>query len=132
MENLAGVWTITNTYPVSATEESLQNGPCIFYAFVFLRINFQRFHDELEGPFDMPRRRIKSREICEVIFELCKNWVEKSDREDPMDVMRAVIWDGTLTHLVFKCTNPSPEGRRRIPIANGFEIFILVSTFDQG
>jgi hypothetical protein len=41
MENLAGGWTITDSDPVSVAKESLQNGPCIFYAFSFLWINFQ-------------------------------------------------------------------------------------------
>jgi len=53
MENLAGGWTITDTDPVSVTEESFQNGSRIFYAISFLWINFQRFHDKLNGPFDM-------------------------------------------------------------------------------
>jgi hypothetical protein len=41
MENLASGWTITDTDPVSVTEESLQNGPRIPYAIFFLWINFQ-------------------------------------------------------------------------------------------
>ena len=53
MENLAGGWTITYTDPISVTEEFLQDGPCIFYAISFLWLNFQRFHDKLDGPFDM-------------------------------------------------------------------------------
>jgi len=53
MENLAGGWTITDTDPVFVTKESLQNGLCIFYAFSFHWINFQRFHDKLDGQFGM-------------------------------------------------------------------------------
>jgi hypothetical protein len=53
MKNLAGGWKITPTDPVSVTEEFLQNGLCIYYAIFFLWINFQRFHDKLDGQFDM-------------------------------------------------------------------------------
>jgi hypothetical protein len=53
MANLASGWTITNQDPVSVTKESLQNGPCLIDAIFLHRINFQRFHDELEGPLDL-------------------------------------------------------------------------------
>jgi len=52
-EYLADGWTTTDTDPVSVTEESLPNGPCISNAISLLWINFQRFHDKLDGPLDM-------------------------------------------------------------------------------
>jgi hypothetical protein len=53
MVNLTGGWTITNKDPVSMTKESLQNRSCLIDAVFLYRINFQRFPDKFEGPFDL-------------------------------------------------------------------------------
>ena len=53
MANLTGGSTITNMDPVSVTKESLQNRSCLIDAVFLHRIDFQRFPDKLEGPFDL-------------------------------------------------------------------------------
>ena len=53
MANLPGGSTITNMDPVSVTKESLQNRSCLIDAVFLNRIDFQRFPDKLEGPFDL-------------------------------------------------------------------------------